>query len=78
MVKKKKELSFEEALLSLERITSELETGSLSLEESLNAFKEGIELSVYCQQALEKADGSIKQLMKKADGTLELTNLELD
>ena len=78
MVKKKKDLSFEEALARLEKITSDLETCSLSLEESMNAFQEGMELSIYCQQALEKADGSIKQLIKKADGAMELTDLEVD
>ena len=78
MVKKKKELSFEAALDRLETITADLESGSLSLEESLAVFQEGIQLSVFCQEALEKADGSIKQLVKDAHNALELTELELD
>lgn len=74
MVKSKKVLTFEEALEKLETITAELESGNLSLDESVAAFQEGIQLSLFCQQELEKAEGSVKQLIKNAQGELTLTD----
>ena len=78
MAIRKKEISFEEALNKLETITTELEAGNLSLEESIAAFKEGMQLSLFCQQTLEKADGSIRQLVKNAHGDMELNDLEIE
>jgi len=78
MVKKKKYLSFEDALEQLETITAKLEAGSLTLEESMAAFQEGMQLSEYCQQTLEKADGSIKQLIENAQGDLELIEFHME
>ena len=78
MVKRKTELSFEEAIDKLETITTELEAGSMNLEESLAAFQEGMQLSIFCRETLEKADGSIREILKNAEGNMELTDLEID
>ena len=43
--KKIKDLKFEEALSKLETNVQLLESGDLSLEEALEVFKEGVELS---------------------------------
>ncbi len=48
-------MKFEELLKELEIIVKELESGSLSLEESIEKYKRGIELSNQCKKMLEEA-----------------------
>lgn len=52
--------SFEEQLERLQKITESLERGELTLEESLVLYKEGVELSRNCRQALEQARHTVK------------------
>jgi exodeoxyribonuclease VII small subunit len=56
------ELSFEKALAELEKIVSRMETGELSLEQSLATHKRGLELARFCQQQLEAAQQQVKVL----------------
>ena len=67
-MKKKDELSFEEAMDNLEEIVSKLEKGELTLDESVENFKKGMELSTYCNELLDKAEKSITVLVKDKDG----------
>ncbi|MCP2520650.1 exodeoxyribonuclease VII small subunit [Candidatus Aminicenantes bacterium AC-708-M15] len=60
-----KEKNFEEALQRLEKIVEELEKGDLSLTESLKLFEEGISLSRFLREELDKAEKKIEILMKK-------------
>lgn len=60
-------LDFEAALAELEALVQRMETGSLSLEESLQAFERGVRLTRQCQAALEQAELRVKALME--DGT---------
>ena len=50
-----KSMNFEKKLNELESLVAKLETGELSLEESLKAYEEGIALTSDCQNLLEKA-----------------------
>lgn len=61
-IKPASELSFEEALEELEEITSDLTSGSLTLEESVKAYKRGAELSDRCASLLNKANEEIKKV----------------
>ncbi|MEQ8236843.1 MAG: exodeoxyribonuclease VII small subunit [Syntrophomonadaceae bacterium] len=70
------EVSFDRALERLEEIVELLETGQLELEQSLVLFEEGVKLSVFCQKELRKTDGKVQRLIKKLDGSLEVTDLE--
>ena len=56
------ELTFERALEELEKIVARMETGELSLEQSLATHKRGLELARYCQQRLEAAQQQVKVL----------------
>ena len=67
MVKK----NFEDSLARLEEITQELESGELSLEESLKKFDEGIKLTEYCNKKLSEARTKVNKLLKKSDGLEE-------
>jgi exodeoxyribonuclease VII small subunit len=53
---------FEAALRQLQQIVTELEDGSISLEQSLLRFEEGIHLLRGCYQVLETAEQKIELL----------------
>lgn len=46
---------FEDLLKELNDIISELESGKLSLEESIQKYQRGLQLSEYCKKKLEEA-----------------------
>ena len=75
-MKKSEELSFEEAMNNLEEIVANLEKGELSLDESVENFKKGMELSNYCNELLDKAEKSITVLTKDKSGELVEENFE--
>ena len=58
----KTELSFESAMTELEALVTKIETGNLSLEDSLKEFENGIKLSRICQSALKDAEHRVKIL----------------
>ena len=62
MSKPSGELSFEKALAELEKIVARMESGELSLEQSLATHKRGLELARFCQQQLEAAQQQVKVL----------------
>ncbi|WP_227766013.1 exodeoxyribonuclease VII small subunit [Zhaonella formicivorans] len=67
-----KELTFENAMANLETIIRELETGAVTLEETLAKFEEGIRLLNFCQQKLTKAEERIAVLMETGSGHVRL------
>ena len=63
MAKKKTNLgNFESDLKKLQEILMDIESDKLSLEESIDKYKEGVELSKKCQKALDDAKQIIKVL----------------
>lgn len=54
--------SFEAALAELEKIAASMESGKMTLEQSLAAHKRGVELAQYCQSALARAQQQVKML----------------
>lgn len=64
MLKPLKNLKFEEALKRLEEMVQKLEEGNLPLDESLQVFEEGIELSRFCEQKLNQAEGRVEMILK--------------
>lgn len=74
----KKELTkkkFEEALEELEKVVEQIESGELSLEDSLAAFEEGVRLVKYCNQKLTEVEKKIELLVKDKEGRLQLKPL---
>ena len=57
-------LDFEAALGELEALVQRMETGALTLEESLLAFERGVKLTRHCQTALERAELRVKALLE--------------
>ncbi len=66
------EIKFEEALKKLEKIIADLESGELSLDESLKKYQEGIELARSCSQKLDSARKKIDILSKNKKGEFQL------
>lgn len=60
-----KDMTFEEAISRLEDIVDSLETGSLSLDESLKKFEEGIRLSRLCNKKLLTAQQKVERLVNR-------------
>jgi exodeoxyribonuclease VII small subunit len=66
--KKMAEEKFEEALEKLEEIVKKMESGDLTLDESLKAFEEGIRLSRLCAQKIDEAERRVDILLKSQEG----------
>jgi exodeoxyribonuclease VII small subunit len=66
---------FESALEDLESIIEQLESGDLSLDDSLAAFEKGVGLVKYCNQKLNEVESKIELLMKDKEGRLKLKAL---
>ena len=62
------EAPFEESLERLETIVEELEAGSLSLEESLARYEEGVRLSRRLTASLDQAEKRIERLVEEQAG----------
>ncbi|RDH42701.1 exodeoxyribonuclease VII small subunit [Zooshikella ganghwensis] len=67
MPRKKQALDFEQSLQALEKLVEQLESGELSLEESLQTFEQGIKLTRQCQEALKEAEQKVQLLVEKND-----------
>ena len=67
----KSTLSFENAMTALEDAVRRLESGSLTLEESLTVFSEATVLVRTCNAALENAKQRVRVLTETADGVLD-------
>ena len=77
MAEKKVAVNFEKAIKDLEVIVEDLESGDLSLEESLKAFEKGIKLTRQCQGELEKAELKVQTLVEE-NGELKTKPLNND
>lgn len=60
---KEKTQTFEQSMAELEVIVKQLETGEVPLEEALEQFQKGIELSKVCQDTLAKAEETLTKIM---------------
>jgi exodeoxyribonuclease VII small subunit len=67
-----KKPDFETALAELESLVSKLESGDLSLDQSLACFKRGVELTRHCQFVLDEAQKNVELLATNADGQADI------
>ncbi len=72
--------TFDAALGDLEEVVQALEGGHLQLEEALSLFERGMRLAQVCQEALDRAELRVRQLVTPDDEAGELTveTFELD
>jgi len=62
------ELDFAKALKALEEIVKSLESGELSLEDSLKKFEEGINLARRLESVLNRAEQRIQEILNPPEG----------
>jgi len=65
MAARKKAPKFEQSLEELEQLVEDMESGDLSLEESLASFEKGIKLTRECQKALTEAEQKVELLIQQ-------------
>jgi exodeoxyribonuclease VII small subunit len=56
---------FEQALAELEALVARLERGDLPLDEALQTFERGVELTRHCQDSLKAAQQRVEILLKR-------------
>lgn len=74
--KVKNDMTFEEAFHKLEAIVEQMESGETTLDSSLQAFEEGMQLIQTCTAMLEEAKIRIQQLTQDDTGRFHLKPLE--
>ena len=58
-----KELTFEKAMKRLEEIVNALENNTVSLDDSLKLFEEGIKLTKYCENELKNIENKASKIL---------------
>lgn len=66
------ELNFEKSFSRLEEILNKMNSGKVTLDESLKLYEEADSLILLCQTRLEACETKIEMLMKKRNGELEI------
>lgn len=67
---------FEDELKDLESIVAQIDSGELSLEESITAFERGVGLVRSLNQKLDEVERKVELLMRDAQGELKTTPQE--
>jgi exodeoxyribonuclease VII small subunit len=62
--------TYEKAMKELETITRELESGELTLDESLAKYAQAVELIKFCNEKLESAKKQMLVLVESANGEM--------
>lgn len=69
---------FETSLKRLEEVVKRLESGDLSMEESLKAFEEGVKHANICAAKLNEAEKKVEVLLRQKDGSFVKEPFRLD
>ena len=78
MATKKTAFDFEASLAQLEKLVARMESGDMSLEESLKAFEEGVKLTRLCQETLSAAQQKVQVLMEQPAGKVVLKEMSFN
>ena len=68
-------LSFEDALLKLENIVRELESGRIKLDDAVTAYEQAVKLNQFCEQKLQAAQLKIEKIEIAPDGEIKTAPL---
>lgn len=71
-------IKFEESLKKLEGIVEQLESGDLTLDESLTKYENGIKLYKQCLALLESAEKKVQILTKDESGQFQTEEFSID
>ena len=78
MATRKRSINFEDSLKQLETLVETLETGSLSLENSLKSFEKGIKITRDCQTALANAEQRVRILTSDTNDIMKTTDFSAE
>lgn len=56
--------NFEKSLAELEKIVQQLEQGDLPLDDAMQAFEQGVQLTRSCQKQLDNAEQKVRILLE--------------
>lgn len=65
-----KNIKFEDALSKLEEAVRLLESGTLSLDESIEKYEDALKYVKICNETLDKAEQKVKILTESPDGSI--------
>jgi exodeoxyribonuclease VII small subunit len=68
-------LTFDEALLELQRTVTELEQGGLPLERSIALYELGVALHERCAALLGQAELRVQKLLERSSGSLDVVEI---
>ena len=66
----------EKAFSRLEDIVQKLESGDISLDDSLKAYEEGMDIVKNCTKKLDEAELRVKRLIESGDGKLNVEPIQ--
>lgn len=70
--------AYDGVVARLERVVGELESGQLTLEQSIEKFAEGVQLAREATRKLDEAERRIEMLIRSADGSEEEVPFDAD
>jgi exodeoxyribonuclease VII small subunit len=62
------EMSFEDAMIELEQVVTQLERGDVALEASIDLYERGAQLRARCDAKLREAEEKVAQITLDAEG----------
>ena len=60
-------MTYEEAINQLQKIAEDLESGKLTLDESVKLFEKSVELSKICFDKIKQTDGEVLLIKKELE-----------
>lgn len=69
---------FESSMKKLEDAVTRLESGDLSLDDSLKVFEEGVRHASICSRKLNEAQKKVELLLKRKDGSFYTEAFSVD
>lgn len=61
-------MSFEDAILELEKVVTQLDRGDVALEDSIKLYERGAALKARCEAKLKEAEEKVAQITLDANG----------
>ena len=71
-------MKFEDAMIKLEGEVKKLESGNMTLEESIASFEEAVKLIGICNGYLDNAERRVRLLTEASDGSITDVPFDLD
>jgi len=68
--------TFEESLAELEQAVEELENGSLTLDQALASFEQGVKHAARCREFLKQAENKVELLLQGPEGEAVVETFE--